>query len=262
MKAKRLVVILITFILLLCFSFNCSADRPTIEKNENYKQNKYFSDAEKCDESHIYVTSDEEILLSCYLYNVVCDKSVYTRLKQGENFDDCFLEKVDWVIFTDKAVTVVNDAIIWYSYEDSTDYKESFLYVDFDCVDAAVKSLGTTMDDENLVVKLADNYGFFAIRSIVYIRYNNEQYFMFFGVQEFMSEYGFEDRKMYSLDEFLKGYESYINDYGKMVVPRKKTLMNIIYDNLTVIIVSVVLVALIIASVTVYIIKKKKAKNR
>ena len=253
---------LITVMIFLIFAFNCSAYRPTIEKNENYKQNKYFSNAEKCDESQIYVTSDEEILLSCYLYTVVSDKSVYTRLKEGENFDDCFLEKVDWVIFTDKACTVVKDYISWYYYEDSTDYKESFLYVDFDCVDAAVKSLGTTMDDENLVVKLADNYGFFAIRNIVYIRYNNEQYFMFFGVQDFMSEYGFEDRKMYSLDEFLKGYESYIDDYGKMGVPRKKTLWDIIEKNSTVIIVSVVLVALFTTAVTVCIIKKEKTKNR
>lgn len=231
MKMKKMIVLLLTVALILIMGISCFAE------GSSYKQNKHLYEEEEYNEAvkimyadHLqmegivsdYKNPEKDIVVACKL-SYIC-KNVYEELTQGEFFDDYLEELKCWTFITEDgdSVIAINKNGKYEELEWVKPYvgNQNFV-IDFGKVEKAIEYIGTTISDEDVVVKLISMEELYVYR-VVYIRYKGEQFFIPFSNNSDVT--GLENGKMYTLNDMITYLEKLVKSQTSQIKQNGESL--------------------------------------
>ncbi|MBE6729067.1 MAG: hypothetical protein E7568_02400 [Ruminococcaceae bacterium] len=266
---KKFICIYCALLLLPCFDIDCFA------YNDSYKHNKFLYDESEHNiaalsilPSKNYSNPKTDIEFSCKMYAIDYTYENINKLKEGIYLDTLVVEKDYWhfTVKEDTYVSLYKDNNGNYTVFESGDYSEmkklkefaDLPEMNFDYVEEKILSLGTTLDDDELVVKMIYSRGNYFTRDDrhFYIRYNGDQYVIPYG--PFVENYGgLNIGQLYTMEEWINFVETTINKGNPTSVDNKQEAkINI----LPYVIISGCVVV-ICAAVVFVIVKKRKINN-
>lgn len=187
-----------------------------------YQENPYIFDEEEykiAKESIWYEIGNEENIVWAYkLYTF--NARVAESLSKGESINN-IIEDYAWAFATTNNTieyTKLSDGNYkWFKgVIDIDPYDYSFNFKD---IENAITQLGTNMSDQNLTVKCiyAPNY---KLNHLCYIKLKDQEYFMVFSAPDFTE---LENKRLYSLEEFLPYFEEKEDEFDKYAEHYEKT---------------------------------------